>query len=1529
MTSISPQIDLRTQTELASQIQKLLLQYCPEVWVETDEVCSDKWADSLIQIYARMMEVVIQHINRVPDKNFLNFLDTMGIGPLPPRPAQTALVFSLAKGAPSYAKVPAGTQVAAKESPDGKPVVFETNKDLVAIKPKVIRAWSISPDEDKYTNHSEAFFNPESEDYEKQQILLKGDELLPHRLYIGGGDSFAFEEPTDIELEITFLEEISQENGWKLKWFTYTEDSPEPVEIEPYKKNSGETKLKVENITFANVPVIAEKMLKGYGQKDGKEFQITNRWIYAELRIPLPELNVLKLDDGIEQEFEKGELVTQIIPGSDPNKIIQYPLAEDAAEGVNKIVVSKIEAGDILNIDPTGINESVKVIEAYQNIIITEPIKESDGFIANTVVSVKEKNIKTYLSSDIAKDSTLLTVAFFEIGEQNEIAISDTILTIQSVDKLPGIESVKVKIPFQFSNGSGLIDSDMDDSRVLNGVENTKFQTELLVGDVIVITDDNTEQKRMITAIEGVNSLTVHQSVDISNKPYSYFTPFLPELSFYNNFPLDVTKDFLPFGEKPKFADTFYIGSQEVFSKVGSCVNIFVALTPDESKKPDTKSISLKWEYWDGKTWSMIGETKKTNGSSVTIGSFSDSTDAFTQNGTIEFICPQTELRKINGEENYWIRIRITGGDYGEEAKSVEITKVGGWKVEWRDDIKKKYQKQEDGTYEWVPLDGTDEIIWDYYPATYKPPVVQIWTLSYEPVFIAPDAITLHNNFFYENVNKKKELASNVFERFIPFKTIGEEEDVLYFAFDTDISSLPVVLFYPLITEVSAVSSGDVKQEPPSLKWEYWTGSKWGAISVEDGTKELTRRGMASLLIPEDCKQIPRFEENKYWIRARLEKGVYDVLPRLTSVHTNAVWAKNLVTVPEEILGSGNGTPGQQINFSNSPLLTGQQVFVREAELTAEEKSNIIELEGDDALQPIKQETGIAENWVRWHEVNHLWYSDPHSRTYIIDRENGSITFGDGKRGMIPQAGRNNIKAEPYKYGGGLRGNVKKSQLTKLRKAIPYIDSVFNPVDAEGGTDVEDMTQIRDRGPRSIRHRNKAVTLTDYEWIVQEASPKIAKVKGLSVTNPQKQFRPGWITMMVLPYSDDVKPLPSAELISDVTTYLSSKAMTCLTDEVELQQINIIPPNYLRIDADAKIVVKNISDVKEAESLVFQKFVQFFHPITGGPANAGWEFGRGVYKSEIYEALEGIEKVDYVFGVVLKASEQLYEINVKGSIKATINFPDHSIVRFDENITLLLAQTIQKGTVTRMKVFGFMEGDHIELRHEVTEDGEIKIVKKIRMFVQNVEDVVDENKCVISCSPVRVEESFPATSGNERTIVETFLKPDGQEITSYLVADTSDNEISQIEIVMPKAGDAFTVTHRDWRSSIISGTVQDLINTIDNIFLEKEYLVYSGTHKVRAYLEENIWDEEPIDEVETETVVSDIEGKVLQGFQYLVNTNSGEVHDMSNIKQRCNLSLMKDEHKRYIRSLEEIREELVDEIYDYCRWCFGEDMSKR
>jgi predicted phage baseplate assembly protein len=119
-------LDDRTFEDLYQELIRRIPTYTPE-WTDYND--SDPGV-TLMQLFSWLAEIIIYRLNQVPPKNFVKFLELVGIPLNPPAPAVAELQFTLAKSAAS-ATVLAGTPVALGGSSSGPPVVFETDFELV------------------------------------------------------------------------------------------------------------------------------------------------------------------------------------------------------------------------------------------------------------------------------------------------------------------------------------------------------------------------------------------------------------------------------------------------------------------------------------------------------------------------------------------------------------------------------------------------------------------------------------------------------------------------------------------------------------------------------------------------------------------------------------------------------------------------------------------------------------------------------------------------------------------------------------------------------------------------------------------------------------------------------------------------------------------------------------------------------------------------------------------------------------------------------------------------------------------------------------------------------------------------------------------------------------------------------------------------------------------------------------------------------------------------------------------------------
>ena len=136
MTLPAPNLDdLRFQSNLVDEARKRIASYCPE-WTEYN--LSDPGI-TLIELFAWMTELMVYRLNRVPEKNYLKFLEMLGLQRLPASSARTELTFWLSAAIPFSPNNPQTISVVqgfeVRSEMSAAEVMFTTDRPLEIVPP--------------------------------------------------------------------------------------------------------------------------------------------------------------------------------------------------------------------------------------------------------------------------------------------------------------------------------------------------------------------------------------------------------------------------------------------------------------------------------------------------------------------------------------------------------------------------------------------------------------------------------------------------------------------------------------------------------------------------------------------------------------------------------------------------------------------------------------------------------------------------------------------------------------------------------------------------------------------------------------------------------------------------------------------------------------------------------------------------------------------------------------------------------------------------------------------------------------------------------------------------------------------------------------------------------------------------------------------------------------------------------------------------------------------------------------------------
>jgi hypothetical protein len=719
----------------------------------------------------------------------------------------------------------------------------------------------------------------------------------------------------------------------------------------------------------------------------------------------------------------------------------------------------------------------------------------------------------------------------------------------------------------------------------------------------------------------------------------------MPDKALCDGKTLDLTKAFYPLGANPSLGSTFYFKQNEIFSKLGATVQIYLdpAVPPNTAAGESPTNHIVNWEYWNGWEWSLLVQSPSPPPGSPSTAYSKE----FTANEVVQFTVPQ-DLRstKINNEDGLWMRARLVSGGYGF-LQTITLTTPA---------VTIKYVQP-------------------------QPPSIAVFRMGYSwsegPAKF--ENVFSYNDFQYQDHTDDARLPGRSFS---PYAPVAEITPALYLGFDQQLPVNNFGLYMDIVEQVGAAAG-------PALIWEYWNGGDWDTATVEDGTEELQLPGILNFIPAADSQSLARFGQPLFWLRGRLEEDGEPSQSVINAIYTNAVWASQRETFTNAPLGASTGAPNQILQFTQIPVLAGQVIEIQELsgdrantewrlvvlDVTSGDSQAASELEAmlaaegtqtDVVLDTIRltrdKNKRVTAVWVQWEEQPNFFEATATSRYYVLDHSAGRLFLGDGNAGMIPQAGAA-IQASTFVSGGGLAGNVNAATITQLLGSVSGIQSVSNPRAAEGGADGETLEAFALRGPMSIRDRGRALMPSDYETMAHEASAGVAVARAIPTRDPGGHTLPGWVTLIIIPQSQDPRPVPSFGLRDEVRAYLEDHASANLA---AAHSIEVIGPNYLPIDVTATLAPRDPTEAGTVEQAALQALAQFLHPLYGGPGGLGWDLGRGVFASDVAAVLGDVDGVDYVEELALfvngvlqaeKVDVPAGQIAVAGQLKVSLVLP--------------------------------------------------------------------------------------------------------------------------------------------------------------------------------------------------------------------------------------------------------------------------------
>lgn len=224
-----------------------------------------------------------------------------------------------------------------------------------------------------------------------------------------------------------------------------------------------------------------------------------------------------------------------------------------------------------------------------------------------------------------------------------------------------------------------------------------------------------------------------------------------------------------------------------------------------------------------------------------------------------------------------------------------------------------------------------------------------------------------------------------------------------------------------------------------------------------------------------------------------------------------------------------------------------------------------------------------------------------------------------------------------------LASGLPKKTISKLIERVAQVKAVEQPYASFGGKPEESDPLYYKRVSERLRHKNRAITLWDYEHLVLQQFPQVYKAKCLNHTSGDHFITPGSVTLVVIPDTasktvfDIYQPRVSRGLLNEINAYLSELNSMHVS-------LNVINPNYeeVRVELGAKFYAG--LDENNSKKHLEEDIMKFLSPWAFERTRE-ITFGVTLHRSILIHYIEQLDYVDYVEDVKIFKDEVLQPTN--------------------------------------------------------------------------------------------------------------------------------------------------------------------------------------------------------------------------------------------------------------------------------------------
>jgi hypothetical protein len=220
-----------------------------------------------------------------------------------------------------------------------------------------------------------------------------------------------------------------------------------------------------------------------------------------------------------------------------------------------------------------------------------------------------------------------------------------------------------------------------------------------------------------------------------------------------------------------------------------------------------------------------------------------------------------------------------------------------------------------------------------------------------------------------------------------------------------------------------------------------------------------------------------------------------------------------------------------------------------------------------------------------------------------------------------------------------LEKGLQAKTISKMIQRLATVKSVSQPFNSFGGQPVESDEAYYRRVSERLRHKNRSISLWDYENIILQEFPAIHKVKCLNHSSETSFLAPGNVLLVVIPdivnknVFDIYQPRVSKATLNVIQNYVSRLNSLHV-------KAKVINPDYEEVTVDLKVKFRFGFDESYYLRVLNDDITRFLSPWAF-ESTADIQFGVTLHRSFVINFIEKLSYVDYVEDVTLIKGDEV------------------------------------------------------------------------------------------------------------------------------------------------------------------------------------------------------------------------------------------------------------------------------------------------